>query len=675
MKKIIIILCAILPALFSCNSFLDVSSESKVSEEVVYSNIEEANRVLTSVYASLLSNGVYGNNYMSDFALNSDVEFVTFNTEKPNADGRDFKCFDGSRFGSAVASTWAAAYQGAERSNVFINGMLNGSLYRDKGLDKAKEKDVMQLLGEGKVLRAMFYHDLVVHFGDVPFSTSPSCVSCDPKDLITPITDRNKILTFLINDLKNIAPQMKYARELDHGIERVSREFCYAMIARMALTRGGYALYPDKSNPSATGFMERQSDYRNYYEIAMNYADSVIISGTHSLKKPFRQVFIDECNYIVTNDDDPVFEISFLKNSSGNVGYVHGPQAQTTSGETSHDWGECNGGVRLNTFYRFSFDRKDLRRDYTIGMWYYNYAGQPQIRTGYNTHCNKWSKLWSDTKLGSGSKGGTGFNYPYMRYADVLLMYAEAVNEVEYGVWGPHGDKAKWALLQVRNRAFEDDQSAYVESVSDSKEDFFKAIYNERKWEFGGENMRWKDLVRWNLYSRVVYDCFMEYYKVAMWSDGDYDQEYFGAEDTPEYLKKDLPTTVYWKRMGGDTPDKNPINPNDINIYPNKSLQIIEFYKTANGFDNLYDYPTTSGTGAGYNHNDSYFNWIDENTGFPKKECLYSFRGYIWGSEDGRSDNFQSFKKDNLPPVRYILPIPNGAVQMSRDAYKNYYGY
>ncbi len=59
----------------------------------------------------------------------------------------------------------------------------------------------------------------------------------------------------------------------------------------------------------------------------------------------------------------------------------------------------------------------------------------PQVLTDYSMYNNKWSKLWADPSkaLGNQSSDNTGINFPYMRYADVLLMYAEAVNEVEGG--------------------------------------------------------------------------------------------------------------------------------------------------------------------------------------------------------------------------------------------------
>ena len=89
--------------------------------------------------------------------------------------------------------------------------------------------------------------------------------------------------------------------------------------------------------------------------------------------------------------------------------------------------------------------------------------GQPQVLVDYTLYNNKWSKLWADPSkaLGNQSTGSTGINLPYMRYADILLMYAEAVNEVEEGVSGAHGAKAINAFKQVRKRAFAAaDQSA-----------------------------------------------------------------------------------------------------------------------------------------------------------------------------------------------------------------------
>ncbi len=638
-KYLIFISIILLVGVSSCEKYLEVNSDSKYENNYVFGNKEEINRALSSVYAALMDGNTYGNAYFSTFALNSDVEFTPFGDPIRGVDGRDYKCFDGTQFGSTAQRFWDQEYKSIERANLFIDGLQNSPVYDET------DADLTQQLGEAKVLRAMFYHDLVVMYGDVPFTTEPSIKL---ESLVIPIKDRNEILTFLINDLKEAAPGMKYASELDFGVERVSREFCYGMIARMALTRGGYALYPDEGNPSSVGTMKRADDYLDYYKIAMHYADSVILSGTHSLNKSFRQVFIDECNNIVNNNDDPIFEIPFLRNSSGDVGYSTGARVDWANDVTPHVWGNSNGGMRLNAFYRYSFDSTDLREDYTVGMWGYDPEGLPVVLADYSTFNNKWSKLWANSSnaLGNSSRDNTGINYPYMRYADILLMYAEAANEVN---GGPTAE-AKEALKTVRQRAFAPEDwnekvDAYVDSVSASKEKFFNALTLERKWEFGGENMRWKDLVRWNLYSKVVYESFMQYYIVGSMADGNY------LDGSDKYLN--LPVTMFYKIVD---------NPGDINIYPNTTLPIIQFY---NPWKNVLN--------PGSDWEVAYFyDWGDENTDFPQTKCLYSFRGYI---RAGENSNYKSFVPSNLPPVRYILPIPSYTIQMSNGLYKNSYGY
>jgi hypothetical protein len=644
MKKILFYFtCASLMIFSSCKDYLIVDSLSKRGTEYVFSDKEEINRALTAVYASMMSSSSYGQYLIARYALNTDVEFRTYSSNIRSTAGSDFACFDGTKYSGDISSTWSVAYEGIERANIFIHGVESSPLFKETDLD------LMQQLGEAKCIRAMFYHDLVVGWGDIPFRTEQSFGS---EDLYIGLTDRREILTWLINDLKSIGPKMMYADMLTYGIERVSKNFCYGLIARMAMTRGGYALYPDKVNPMAVGTMQRPADYLEYYKIAKNYADSVIISGRNTLGKPFQQVFIDECNYIVSRNDDPLFEIPFLKNSSGEVGYTFGPSVSTdVNGFTPHPWGgSSGGGVYLNPLYLFSFDGKDLRRDFTVSTWNYNALGVPTIAVGFYQRVGKWSKLWasSSNALGNNSTSSTGINYPYMRFAEVLLIYAEAVNELT-GVTGADGEKAKEALRKVRRRAFavgdyplKVDQ--YVNSLV-AKEEFFQAIVNERAWEFGGENMRWKDLARWNLYSKVVYNTFKAMNIIAWNAVGNPIAD--GWEN--------LPYWVFYKVV------PNPVN---INVYPNTQLQILQIYK----------WPENPGLnpGTGWIYQDWFQAWANTTDVVPKNEVYYSFRGYISG---GVGANEQKFNPSSLPPVRYILPIPNSVIVSSKNKFSNYYGY
>lgn len=659
-KNIAIKSLALLLGLSSCNDFLDVSSDSKYDDDYVFGNIEEMTRTLNSAYACLLSGDTYGNKFYNTYALSSDVEFSKGSNSMQAASGNEFKQFDCTPTAGDLSKTWAAAYKCIEYANNFVTGAQNSELYA-RG-----DTTALQQIGEAKCLRAMNYHDMVVLFGDIPFSLTRSYDQNN--NLTMPMVNRDSILTTLINDLRSVAPQMIFAKNLTNGVEHASKEFCWALIARMALTRAGYSLRPDLSNPSAIGTMQRASDYLTYYDIARAYCDSVITSGTHSLTKSFSQVFIDECNYVVTNNDDPIFEIPFTKDNSGNVGYIWGPQGKVQDDVTTgkNVWGKADGGVRLNSFYRFSFDRKDLRLPYTVCLWSYDYDGTPLLNSGsnYNDFCGKWSKFWTKAGAaqGAGSAGNTGINYPYMRYADVLLMYAEAVNELENGVSGANGTKAIKAFKEVRSRAFADaDQSekvdAYIAAHSGSKEDFFNMIADERKWEFGGENMRWKDLVRWNKYAEVIRDVFYDYYGLAMAVGGDDTYNTNGRFDN-------WPKQMYWKEVentGLYDPSFFPSNPNtELNILTIKNPWNDEYAPDASeGW-------TTS----------AIFQYANDDA-TPKAECLYSLRGYISADEYGAFKPYDMWEMpaEQLTPVRYILPIPQSVIQRSGGAYQNYYGY
>lgn len=664
--------------LSSCNDFLEVEAPSKYDNGYVFSDKTEIKRALNGVYAQLLSGDTYGNAYLSTFCLNSDVDMAIYTSDV--ATNNSYRRFDCSPTGGDIEKTWNAAYKGVEYANNFIYQLENSELYAEG------DEELNQMMGEAKVMRAMFYHDLVVMFGDIPFSLEPSSGADDNSSLLLPVTDREEIHKALIADLKSIAPKMQFAADLSAGVEQVSKEFCWSMIARMALTCGGYSLRPDKANLSSYGKMERPANYKEYYDVARQYCDSVISSGKHALNLSYRQVFIDECNYLVNNNDDPIFEIPFGKNSTGNIGYIQGPASGLFEGKTSgtNKWGEAKGNARLHALYRFLFDEGDARRDYVTGMWYYLYDGTPKLRNDYTVHNNKWSKLWTTASLGDNTQGNTGINYPYMRYADVLLMYAEAVNEVEEGVDGANGAKALEALRQVRSRAFADavgvDVESYLSSVSTDKKTFLKAVLDERKFEFAGENMRWRDLVRNNLYGEEVYYSFMRYFGVATNAAMSWDMEDVSIHDgkAPDFWEK-IPNVIFYKekqKMEDSDKEVGIPNPNDVNKYPNTTMDIVSFYKNTlyNRADNAESAGETGWSKA------TLFDWWNETDGLPKEQMLYSYYGYIRGDDSGiisviRDGYPETPSVDNLPPVRYILPFPNSAIQRSAGAYKNYYGY
>ncbi len=642
----------------ACSDFLDVDSVSKYDSEGVFGEKTEINRALNGVYAKLMSGDFYGDAYFTKFVFNSDVEFTTNTSDV--ATNNSFRRFDGNSTASDVEKFWNAAYSGVEYANNFVYYLERSPLY------STEDAEIMQMMGEAKVIRAMFFHDLVTYFGDIPFTFEPASVV---ENYVMPIVSRDEVYKTLIEDLKSIAPYMKFAANLSNGVERASKEFCWSMIARMAMHAGGYSLRPDTDNPANFGKMERPANYKELYKTALAYCDSVISSATHTLSLPYYRVFVNECNYVVNSNDDPIFEIPFAKETSGNVGYVHGPKSELYEGSTSGDniWGEAKSSAALSAFYRFMFDPEDARRDYLNGLWGYLYNGEPTISVSYTVYNNKWSKLWS-TSGNPESAGNTGINFPYMRYTDVLLMYAEAANELNDGPT----DAAKAALRQVRQRAFTNPEKidSYIESMSGSKDDFLKAVLDERKFEFAGENMRWKDLVRNNLLAENTYYNFLRYLVCGENGAGQsaYQEMVEEYDGMPEYLDK-LPSTVYYM-IGA--------NPQTPSVFPNTSLRIIDIY-------NPYDDVVVSTVPDEYRALTVQYPyaWASD-AGVVNAQCLYSFYGYIYCDQisglvylntNGKYSTHAPNANASLPPVRYILPYPNAAIQRSAGAYMNYYGY
>lgn len=663
--------------LASCNDFLKVESPSSYTDEFVYSQKSEMDRALNGVYATILVGDLYGNAYQRTFTLNSDVDMQisSANTETQNSYAR-FDCDDR---GGEIYKFWKAAYNAIEYANRFIYGMENSELY------DGEDADLLQMLGEAKCLRAMVYHDLVVMFGDVPFSFTMAAELGN--DYVIPVAKREDIQNALIEDLKAIAPKMKSSEKVT--VERASKEYAWSLIARIALTAGGYSLHPDESNPASHGTMKRPQDYQKYYSIVKEYTNYVINNSAHKLGNSFRDVFVKESNFIVETNGDPIFEIPFAKESTGNTGYLQGPTSTANEGVTlgKNTWGASSGNARLSAFYRFLFDEKDTRRDFINGLWYYGNntgaAGQDSclIRADYTVHNNKWSKLWAPSGSFSNlSSGSTGINYPYMRLADVLLMNAEAINELE----GPTSE-AQESLRKVRARAFED-QAAVAEHIakaSASKENFLKAVLDERKWEFAGENMRWRDLVRNNLYGEELVYSFLRYLSVALNHAGSSSgfEDYIIERDGSEYIYN-LPEEVYYHVLPQNAEWKVDANAIYGYPYPNQTLDMLYVY---NPYVNTSKPANSAAAIDGKTwETANFYQWSSNSD--PTNQCRYSFYGYIRYTENGNialvtgagstTSLGQSIPKaSELPVVRYILPYPNAAIQRSAGAYKNYYGY
>src|SRR5690606_9567740 len=158
---------------------------------------------------------------------------------------------------------------------------------------------------------------------------------------------------------------------------------------------------------------------------------------------------------------------------------------------TSSSWGYANGGVRAIPTYFYEFGIGDMRRDVTLGLFEINAQDNKQVITSVNMTDAKFRKYWTNIHDQSQS---LGIDWPLLRYSDILLLFAEADNELN---GGPSAEAIQ-ALKDVRVRAYDGDEAG-IGTIPTDKEGFFQAIVKERLLEFGGEGIRKYDLLRWNL--------------------------------------------------------------------------------------------------------------------------------------------------------------------------------
>lgn len=523
MKVKHILLIFLVPVAMACEDFMNPESLSTHDTKYVYSNVDDARMGVNAIYSyfgqdafrSRLSNNMAGNTdieHASGWSASSDrYQIWDLNVLPNNGD---------------VNIVWNNAYSAIRDANIAIAG-INASAAL-KSTDASVSRTMHHLLGEAYTLRAYWYSMLIFYFGDVPFIENAPVAGAD---FLLPKEDRNVILTAVIQDMIDVEEKMQWADQVPHGIEQVNREYTLGMIARLALQRGGWFLKPDLTQA-------READYLDYYKIARDYTQKLITLKDRALPEDFREVFMNECKFITPVNSDILFEVPFAK-GNGDVGWNIG---LTVVGGPKHSYGAGNNYMSIPPTYYFSFDTLDIRRDVTCGLYEVN-ADFEEVMIGtatgggpLNISQAKWSRYYLDEGPGTASAKGTGINWPLLRYADVLLMFAEAENELN----GPTGE-AQQALRRVRQRAFTpgvwiDKVDAYIASVSGGKEIFFDALVDERAWEFGGEMIRKYELIRWGIYSQKMTETVQALKTMA-------DGVVAGSNNLPDYF--------FWKRDDG----------------------------------------------------------------------------------------------------------------------------
>ncbi len=463
----------------SCKKYLAVDSPSTILIEETFKTVSNSNSAVVGVYAMLIGDNGYGSRIACLFPQSAD-DFKTsgdYNTD----DRRGISMYGASAGNSDLINPFNQLFKGIERANNCIKYIPLSDPYKN---GTAEEQFTMRkLYGEALTLRAQFYYEAIRNWGDLPAHFVPAA---DMVDLYQERVDQDTIYDHLLNDLAIAEDLVPWRSKSPDKNLRLTKAAVKGLRARIALARGGYALR------TASHTMERRSDYKKYYEIAMKECKEIMDQpGEHALNPVYENIF--KSLHTSTRMDDAhelIFEVgAFGGNAStdSKLGYYNGLRHNTGS-----KFGGGGGGINALPTYFYEFDSiADCRRDVTINCFEIDKDSKKIMNTGIAMTDGKFRRSWTAI---TGTSQNLAIDWPILRFADILLMYAEADNEVN----GAPSAQAQTALDMVRRRAYVGHEDR-LPAIPTDKEGFFKAIVQERLLEFGGEGIRKYDLIRWNM--------------------------------------------------------------------------------------------------------------------------------------------------------------------------------
>ena len=415
----------------SCEDNLEENPQSFIASENFYNSEEDAEAAIYSIY----------HRWTKDHSRNMYImNAIPTDEGVPRAGGSD--PLDLYQYGpthGTITEMWWMMYMTISRANVALN--------RISGIEM-NENNKKALLAEARFMRAMAYFRLVRFYGDVPLILDPTV------------------------DMRNV------------NVERTPTATVYEQIiedleyAELNLPDPGNTEEGRPSSLAATGILARVYLTRQEWSMAAQKAKEVIDSGKFDLMEDFPDVFRPETqpnqenifvmNFVAGMPGDQQWELKYYLPTEIDDAVARGLGRYVPSKEHLYD----------------TYEEGDLRRDWT--MWTsFTHEGETW------TFAPHWHKFMDYATLDNTDDNNN--DIPLLRYAHILLIYAEALNEMN----GPT-EEAYEALNQIKRRAYGENVkiSSSVDYEGLNQSEFRQAIYQERKWEFAGEWIRWFDLKR-----------------------------------------------------------------------------------------------------------------------------------------------------------------------------------
>ncbi len=435
----------------SCTDFLTEDLKGTFSTDTYYQNDKQALQAINGVYNAMLFTN--SDNVIWVFGDVASDDAVKGGNPGDQAEITYIDEFSANSTNGMIINYWTFAYEAIARANNVIANVP--AVPMDEALKN-------RIVGEAKFIRAYNYFNLVNIFGRVPLKLLPQLTQ---ETIHVPLSEVPAIYQQIEKDLADAAAVLPVSYS-SSDVGRITKGAALAMLGKVNL-------YQQKWS-AAIGYFQ-QVDGLGIYRLLPNYADNFKLAHE--------------------NSSESIFEIQHLANQNPGTGNL------------LNQWfaPAADGGyyfnaptqVLVDAFEKSATGEVDPRLDASIGR-----DGQPWLNG--DIFMASWSPSGFLTKkhqqplseVSSSLKGDGNLNYIYMRYADLLLMKAEAFNE------NGNADSARVNLNKVRERARASyNGSPPADLLSDitslDKNTLATAIRNERRVELAQEFHRYFDLMRW----------------------------------------------------------------------------------------------------------------------------------------------------------------------------------
>lgn len=589
--RLLLICCGAL-SVTACSDFLDTQSKSENTPEKVFNTPAMTELALNSIYADLCQDN-YSQFMTIQMGAGTDVELTDgIGATAYDNSQRGYLNYNGTATGwSKLGTFWEQQYQTIQDCNLLIGGVKASETFN--GPASENRTLLGRYLSEAMTIRAMVYLDLTRVFGDVPMMMEAA--KSDLSNVNVGKTDRDEILDHIAEDLEYVVSLDMLPWAGTQSVEHVTMGYARALLANIYMTRAGFAIREAGGQAEgkpycvasklAAGYVKgaqsddvyqtlrpSDDDCKALYQKAHTHLKAVMEKGIHQLAPTFSDIWKAVNVLQAVPNNESMYEIPMGFGDTGELGYSVGIRLKGNSSHAAdyvQDFGYNNsaGNLKTNAVMFYSFEPNDQRRDVTCAD--FEITDYNRSESGWTTiesfsgnkpfgiYIGKWdvrkmakSERWLSTNKVASAKWSYGINPIRMRYAQVLLWYAECENYLN----GGPTTAARDALKAVHRRAYADapaknyqgqlastelsNWESYIDGIS-GMDEFLEAICTENKLEFCGEGFRKWDLIRWNKLAEKIWGAKVEFlYKQAKVNDVAIFQEKVHFQ----YLKDDTGT-------------------------------------------------------------------------------------------------------------------------------------